>query len=103
MPSDPQLLFDLAWASFEPWHNKGLRTTKETLNRLFREQLQACGHDHQNAPDIWEENLTPRLETWAPDRLQGLVRLHHCDNPRGPRDLPILIVEYDGRFFIVDG
>lgn len=98
-----QELFRQAWGLLEPWHNKGVRTTKETLNRLFREQLQAGGENWPDVPEIWEPNLIPRLEMCDPDRLAMLVRVHDRDQPQGPASLPILLVEYIGRFFLIDG
>ncbi len=98
-----QELFRQAWNLLEPWHNKGVRTTKETLNRLFREQLQAGGANLPNVPEIWEDNLIPRLEVWDPDLLAMLVRLHDRDQPRGLANLPILLIEHNGRFFLIDG
>ena len=73
MAEERQDLFAQAWSLLEPWHNKGRRTSRETLNRLFREQLQTAGLECRNAPDLWEQNLNPRLETWHADQLDELT------------------------------
>jgi len=101
--ADQRSLFDQAWDVLR-FHNKNVRSTEQTLNRLFREQLEHL--DPQlldQAPHIWEHNLLPRIVHWGSEELGSLPRLHKNMRPKGPSDLPILVVEFHARRCLVDG
>lgn len=100
--SHDRALFDEAWKILA-YHNKGRRTTKQTLNRLFAEHIGIFFEGMaQGLPQIWEDNLAPRKEHWSVAQLDRLNRIHDKAQPERS-DLSILVVEYRGVLCLIDG
>ena len=100
--TDAGVIFDQAWDILRH-HNKGVRMTRETLNRLFREQLEyLCPRLAPNAPHLWEHNLAPTLVDWGRDDLSTLWRLDCDANPRCVSP-PIIVVVFRGYRCLIDG
>ncbi len=86
------------------YHGEGNDTPEQTLNRLFQRNWRRC---HPNLcddlPSLRAEMLIAREELWTTDDLGRLDRLHFRSNPRGPDDLPIIVVLYKGVYCLIDG
>jgi hypothetical protein len=81
----------------------------DTLNRLWRKNRFVMSMDGvlklpQAPPMLTREMLTVTREHWPLERLVPLVHKDAHDRARPKRDdRPILLLEWNGRYFLVDG
>jgi len=81
----------------------------DTLNRLWRKNRFVMTMDGmlrlpETPPVLTSDMLTVSSEKWPLDRLTPLVHPDAHDRSRPKRDdLPILILEWADRYFLIDG
>jgi hypothetical protein len=81
----------------------------DTLNRLWRKNRFVMSMDGMlkldaPPPMLTREMLSVTRERWPLDRLAPLVHPDAHDRARPKRDeRPILLLEWDGRHFLIDG
>jgi len=81
----------------------------DTLNRLWRKNRFVMSMDgvlklSQAPPVLTREMLTVSREHWPLERLVPLVHIDAHDRARPKRDdRPILLLEWQGRHFLIDG
>lgn len=102
-----------AWASVRSqldFHRrKPQHTWIDTLNRLWRKNRFVMTMDGllrlpEEPPVLTEDMLSVSADRWALDRLAPLVHVDSHDRARPKRDdLPILVLEWQGRPYLIDG
>ena len=81
----------------------------DTLNRLWRKNRFVMTMDGvlrlpENPPMLTPEMLSLTRERWPLERLAPLVHPDAHDRARPKRDnLPILVLEWSGRHYLIDG
>jgi hypothetical protein len=81
----------------------------DTLNRLWRKNRFVMSMDGvlklpQAPPVLTRDMLTVGREQWPLERLVPLVHVDAHDRARPKRDdRPILLLEWEGRHFLIDG
>jgi hypothetical protein len=81
----------------------------DTLNRLWRKNRFVMSMDGvlklpQAPPVLTREMLTVSHEQWPLERLVPLVHVDAHDRARPKRDdRPVLLLEWQGRHFLIDG
>ncbi len=81
----------------------------DTLNRLWRKNRYVMSMDGvlklpEQPPILTREMLSVSRECWPLERLAPLVHADAHDRARPKRDdLPILVLEWSGRHFLIDG
>jgi hypothetical protein len=86
------------------YHNKGSDNWVDTLNRLWRKNHFAKSMIGSRFPELAEEMLGAELERWPVDRLKKL--LHPETHARAcpmRDDLPIIVLLWADREFLIDG
>jgi hypothetical protein len=80
----------------------------DTLNRLWRKNRFVMTMDGmlrlpEKPPELRSELLTVSCERWPIERLAPLVHVDSHDRARPKRDdLPILLLEWQGRHYLID-
>lgn len=102
-----------AWESvkrqLEHHRRKPAHTWLDTLNRLWRKNRFVMSQDGvlklpDRPPVLSAAMLTVTTEQWPLERLAPLVHADAHDRSRPKRDdLPILLLEWEGRHFLIDG
>ena len=86
------------------WHNKGSDTCIDTLNRLWRKNVQARhagGEALLDIPTVRDDMLMVSAEQWSLQKLAAVPRGHARAAPQffGP----VVILDWFERFFLLDG
>ncbi len=101
-----------AWAIVESelgYHAKPGHDWVDTLNRLWRKNRFVTSLDgllklEAEPPVLTRDMLSLRRERWPLERLAPLVHVDAHGRARPKRDdLPVLVLEWDGRHFLIDG
>jgi hypothetical protein len=108
MSADEQALWDEA-ATQLAFHAREGHDWVDTLNRLWRKNRFVMSQDGvlklaERPPVLTREMLAISLERWPLERLVPLVHVDAHDRRRPKRDdRPILVLEWQGRHFLIDG
>ena len=108
MLAEEQALWDEATAQLG-YHARPGHDWVDTLNRLWRKNRFVMSMDGvlklpEAPPVLTRDMLTVRREHWPLERLVPLVHVDAHDRARPKRDdRPILLLEWQGRHFLIDG
>ena len=108
MSADEQELWDEAAAQLA-FHARAGHDWVDTLNRLWRKNRFVMSQDGvlklaERLPVLTREMLAISRERWPLERLAPLVHVDAHDRRRPKRDdRPILVLEWRGRHFLIDG
>jgi hypothetical protein len=80
----------------------GDRDSLDTFTRLLAKTIRPAGWTANTHLDIKREQVRSRREQWTTDALGRLVR-GHSSTAGKDFDCPIIIAEYDGVQYILDG
>lgn len=101
--------WDLVTSQLDFHRRRPTHTWIDTLNRLWRKNRYVMTMDGmlrlpEPPPVLTEDMLTVSAEQWPLERLAPLVHPDAHDRYRPIQDgLPILILEWSGQFFLIDG
>ena len=108
MSPDEQALWDEATSQLA-FHARPGHDWLDTLNRLWRKNRFVMSMDGvlklaEPPPVLTREMLTVSGERWPLERLAPLVHVDSHDRARPKSDVrPILLLEWRGRHFLIDG
>ena len=108
MSAEEQALWEEAKAQLG-FHARPGHDWLDTLNRLWRKNRFVMSMDGvlklpQAPPVLTRDMLTVSRDYWPLERLVPLVHIDAHDRARPKRDdRPILILEWQGRNFLIDG
>lgn len=108
MSTDERELWDEAAAQLA-FHAREGHDWVDTLNRLWRKNRFVMSQDGvlklaERLPVLTREMLAISRERWPLERLAPLVHVDAHDRRRPKRDdRPILVLEWRGRHFLIDG
>ena len=108
MSADEKALWDEA-AGQLGFHAREGHDWIDTLNRLWRKNRFVMSQDGvlklaKRPPVLTREMLAISRERWPLERLAPLVHVDAHDRRRPKRDdRPILVLEWEGRHFLIDG
>lgn len=108
MSADEQATWDEATSQLS-FHARPGHDWVDTLNRLWRKNRFVMSMDGmlklpQAPPVLTREMLSIRREQWPLEQLVPLVHVDAHDRARPKRDdRPILLLEWQGRHFLIDG
>jgi hypothetical protein len=106
--AEEQALWDEATAQLG-FHARPGQDWLDTLNRLWRKNRFVMSLDGvlklaESPPQLTRDMLTIASERWPLERLAPLVHVDAHDRARPKRDdRPILLLEWQGRHFLIDG
>jgi hypothetical protein len=106
--AEEQALWDEATGQLR-FHARPGQDWLDTLNRLWRKNRFVMSLDGvlklaAPPPQLTRDMLTVSSERWPLERLAPLVHVDAHDRARPKRDdRPILLLEWQGRHFLIDG
>ena len=108
MSADDEALWDEVRSQLG-YHDRPGHDWLDTLNRLWRKNRFVMSMDGvlklaEPPPVLTREMLTTSRERWPLERLAPLVHVDSHDRARPKSDVrPILLLEWQGRHFLIDG
>lgn len=108
MSADDQTLWDEAMSQLG-FHARPGHDWLDTLNRLWRKNRFVMSQDGvlklaEPPPVLTREMLAISRERWPLEKLAPLVHVDSHDRARPKRDdRPILLLEWQGRCYLIDG
>jgi len=109
MSPEEQANWDLVAVQLGFHRRKPAHEWIDTLNRLWRKNRFVMSMDgvlklHEKPPALTREMLAVSRERWPLERLAPLVHPDAHDRARPRRDdLPVLVLEWSGRHYLIDG
>jgi hypothetical protein len=78
-------------------------TSIDALNRILAKARSSLDEPSEGLPRLSPETCTIRLQRWTTSKLDAIRRgKHQRDRPRCA-NLPVIVVEYEGREYLIDG